>query len=65
MNSTGYPECEHPTRAREKHYPLFKYKLKMIIMHCRHVFIAQVVTLPDGPHKKKNDDCDTKGRGNG
>ena len=23
MNSTGYPECEHPIRAREKHYPLF------------------------------------------
>ena len=22
-------------------------------MHCRHVFIAHVVTLPNGPHKKK------------
>ena len=22
-------------------------------MHCLYVFIAHVVTLPDGPHKKK------------
>ena len=53
MNSTGYPECEQPIRAREKHYPPFKYVLKRVIMHCRHVFIAHVVTLPNGPHKKK------------
>ena len=27
--------------------------LERIMMHCPHLFIARVVTLPDGPHKKK------------